>query len=772
MADDARGFRPFRLPRRTPRQIAREVDDELAFHLARRTEELISSGLSPRDARREAEARFGDLDYTRRYCRDEDLRREQESRRATMLDELRQDLRYGLRALRSAPGFALVALATLALGIGANTAIFSVVRGVLLRPLPFPDAERVTQLWHVNRDANIDRSLVSEPDFLEWKAATTRFTNLGGYWYQAGGSGANLTGIGNPERIEGAYVTPGFFDVLGTPALLGRTIRDEEAVVGNDRFVVLSHRFWERRLAGDPAIVGGSLTIDDVPYTVLGVMPPQFTFPADRVDYWMPLSTMGPDLIGRHRSSRFLSVVGRLAPGVTPAQAHDELAAIARRIAEREPEARGFTDVALMPVREVLLGEVRRPLLVLLGAVGFVLLITAVNIAGLFLARASARQSELALRSALGAGRARIVRQLLTESVVLALAGGVLGVALARVAVRAFAAAGAAELPRATFIQIDWMVLLYAVGIATGTGLLIGALPAWRDTADGLRGLLRTGARAMGRPGQGVRSALVVAEVALALVLVIGAGLATRSFTRLLDVDPGFDPEQVLAVTLNLAPGGPYQPERFAAYYETILERLAAVPGVEAVGAAKQFPFRGTGEELAHVIVPGTEGRDDSPELRLPLLHVSSGYFRAMGIPLMSGRDFTSADRAGTPLVVVVNEAFARRWWPDGEAVGTSVRIRDREVPVVGLVGNVRQASLTERPVPTVYIHYLQNMRAQLSIALRTTGDPLRYANAVRQAIWSVAPHQTITSVEAMTDVVGRTLTPPACSPCCWRCSV
>ncbi|HKG91081.1 MAG TPA: ABC transporter permease, partial [Gemmatimonadaceae bacterium] len=399
----------FRLPWRTARQVAEDVDDELAFHLARKAEALMAAGLSADEARRVAAQRFGDIEFTRHYCRDQDVRRERESRHMTMMLELKQDLVYALRSLRSAPGFALVALLTLALGIGANTAIFSVVRGVLLRPLPFPAAEQVVRVWHANPAENEPRSSVSEPDFLEWESATRQFASLAGYWYQPGGSGADLTGVGTPERLEGAFFTPRFFETLRTPAALGRTIRPEEAVAGNDRYMVLSHGLWQRRFGGDPAIVGRALILDGNPHTVLGVMAPDFTFPAERIDFWIPLSTIPANAVGRQRASRFLDVVGRLAPGATLAQAHDELAAVSRRIAEREPDAKGWTDVTVLPVRDALLGEVRRPLLVLLGAVAFVLLITCVNIASLLLARATARQRELAVRSALGAGRGRIL---------------------------------------------------------------------------------------------------------------------------------------------------------------------------------------------------------------------------------------------------------------------------------------------------------------------------------------------------------------------------
>ena len=759
MSDQPATRRQFRFAWRNKRQVASDVDAELAFHLARRVEELMERGLSADDAHREAAARFGNLEYTRQYCRDEDVRRERETRHTTMLEELRQDLVYALRALRSAPGFALVALLTLALGIGANTAIFSVVRGVLLSPLPFPDADRVIRVWHANQSENDLKSQVSEPDFLEWKAESKRFASLAAYWYAPGGSGADLTGVGNPERIQGAYFTPGFFETLGARAALGRTIRPEEAVVGNDRFVVLSDGLWRRRFGADRTIIGRPLTIDGDLFTVVGVMPPAFTFPADRIDFWMPLSIMGPGAIGRQRGSRFLDVFGRLGPNVTMAQAKDELAALSRRIAEREQDARGWTDVTMLPVREALIGDVRRPLLVLLGAVAFVLLITCVNIAGLLLARATARQRELAVRSALGAGRGRILRQLLTESLVLALIGGALGVAFAYAGVGALGALGASELPRAAAIRIDGTVMLYAFAVSTLAGLLFGLLPALRATSRNLQGVLRAGSRgSVGNAGQKLRGALVVAEVALAVVLVVGAGLATKSFARMLEIDPGFKPENVLAVRLGMQ-YDKYGNERIRGYYESLLARIAAVPGVEAVGAAKDFPLRGTGELRGPTVPASANGSER--QIRVPALHVSTDFFRAMGIPMRAGRSFTSADREDAPLVWIVNEAFAKRYWPNEPAVGKVLRMGPTSIQIVGVVSDFRQKNLTEPPEPTVYMHYLQNMRVGLSIAIRTVGDPLRYANAVREAIWSVDRDQTITSVETLSAVVGGNVARP-----------
>ena len=757
-----RGVRPtIRFPWRTKRQLTEDVEDELAFHLAQRTDELVERGWKIDDAREEARKQFGDLEFTKTYCRDEDLRRERESRTSTMIQELRQDFFYALRSLRSAPGFTLVALLTLALGIGANTAIFSVVRGVLLRPLPFPAAEEIVRVWHANKVANDPRSKIAEPDFVEWRASNASFATLGAYWYSPGGSGANLTGSGSPERIEGAYVTDGFFQTLRSPVFLGRAMSPEEHMQGRNFVIVLSHGLWVRRFGSDPGVIGRPLTIDAAPYTVIGVMPPNFTYPAERLDFWIPLSTIPEDGIGRSRQSRFLEVIGRLKAGTSIERAHDDLAGLSRRIAAEFPDAKDYDDVTVMPIRESIVGDVSRPLMVLLGAVGFVLLITCVNIAGLLLARATARQREIAVRSALGAGRGRLIRQLLTESLVLALTGGLLGVALAYVGVRTLTTIGAAELPRASAIRIDGAVLLYALGVSMLAGILFGLLPALRATSANLQGMLRAGSRgSVGAAGGRLRGGLVVAEVALAVILVIGAGLAAKSFARLLDVDPGFQPANLLALKLSTADERT-DGDKFPGYYHALLDAVARVPGVQIVGAAKNFPLRGSGEFRAPVIIPGSSGGTGDRSVRLPVMHVSADYFRAMGIPLRAGRTFTPADRDSSPPVWIVNDAFVQKYWPGENAVGKTVKLGQTPIHIIGVIGDVRQISLTEPAEPTAYIHYLQNRRSGLSMAIRVTGDPINYVKPVREAIWSVHKDQTITSIETMSDIVGGTIARP-----------
>ena len=398
--------RLLRLPRRTRRDIAADVEAELQFHLEHVAAELCAAGWPEAEARLEAQRRFGDLEITRHYCRAEDLRRERGKHRMTLFDELRQDVRYAWRALRKSPGFAATALLTLALGIGANTAIFSVVRGVLLEPLPFHEPDRLVRIWHAHPADGFLQGAVSEPDFLDWRAQSRTAESMGGFWFADGLSGLDLTGGGNPERLAVALTTDGFFQTLGTPPLLGRVHRPEEHVAGNDRAVVLSHGFWTRRFGADPAIVGQSITLNDSPFEVLGVMPEGFTYPAERtIDAWVPLSIFGPDDIGRSRGAHFLGVIARMKPGVGQEQLDAELSSVAARLTQEHPENPGWTEVTTAEIRESILGEVRRPLVVLMVAVAMLLLVACVNIASLMLARASGKRRELALSAALGAGR-------------------------------------------------------------------------------------------------------------------------------------------------------------------------------------------------------------------------------------------------------------------------------------------------------------------------------------------------------------------------------
>lgn len=748
--------RLFRFPTLTRARARREVDEELEFHLTIVAADLVARGWSAADAAREARRRFGDLEYTRQYCYREDAFRAGESLRMTLLDELTQDLRYAGRALRRAPGFGAVALLTLALGIGANVAVFSVVRAVLLTPLPFADVDRLVRVWHANHTTATERNVVSEPDFEDWRRQSRTAEAMGGYFFADGLSGMNLTGEGTPERISAALVTSGFFETLRPHPLLGRTLAPDDQSPGRNRTVVLGHALWSRRFNRDSSIVGKTIQLNAQPFTVVGVMPPAFAYPAENgLDAWIPLGFFGPDDIGRARGARFLSVVARLRPGVAAERFRAELKAIAGANARAYPENAGWDDVTILPLRDSIVGEVRRPLVVLLGAVLLLLLITCVNIAGLLLARATAREGELAVRAALGAGRRRIVRQLLTESMLLSLFGGALGVGLAVASLRAVRSGGLA-VPGIATAGIDPAMLLFAVGISAGCGILFGLLPALRAARPSLQQSLRADARgAAGGRGQRLRSGLVFAEVALAVMLVVGAGLATKSFGRLIAVDPGFRADRALVAMMSV--GDNHEgPERLDYYYR-VLDAIADVPGVSAVGAVRDLPTRGIGEGGRVNAIGSTLRTDQLPMMQFH--QVSEGYFKAMGIPLREGRFFSRTDRSPRPLVAIINEELGRRLWPGATSyVGKSLDFGNLPVPIVGVVGNIRQAGFAAPSEPTVYLHAIQSFRSRMSIVARTKGDPLQVAGAVRRAIWSVDPTQTITQVTTLADVVGRSV--------------
>lgn len=745
--------------RRSPGRVTQEVEAELAFHLERVAEGLVAQGWSPADAAIEARRRFGDLEGTRDYCREQDLKREQEHDRMTRLDELAKDLRYTLRSLRRAPGFTLVVLATLALGIGASTAIFSFVKGVLLEPLPFHEPDRLVRIWHENRGSGVLQAVVSEPDFLDWRRESRVAESMGAFFHRDGLSGVDLTGDGPPVRLSSALVGEGFFETLGTKALLGRTIGSDEQLAGRNRVVMLGHDNWRSRFNGDPSVIGRMVQLNGESFEVIGVMPEGFAYPADAaLDAWLPLSTSGPENIGRGRRAAFQGVIARLRPGATATQLRAELEGIAARIAQEHPENRGWDGVAVASLRESIVGNVSRPLVLLLVAVLLVLLITCANVASLLLARATTRQRELAVRAALGAGRARITRQLLTESLLLALGGGALGVVLAYVAVRLVPAAGTG-IPRAALVSVDATVLLFAIGISVLAGLLFGVVPALRATGASLDHAVRSGGRGSIGAGLRLRNALVVVQVSLAVVLVTVAALTTKSFARLLAVDLGFRPDSALFIEMSVSDRHASRELRLA-YYDDVLAAIRRVPGVTATGAIRDLPTRGTGE-VGPVTVAGST-IDPAARPMAQYHQVSTGFFDAMRIPVTRGRAFEARDRAGAPFVAIINEALAERAFPGEDPTdGRMLRSGTTDIPIIGVVGNVRQMGAAAPVEPTVYLHAQQVFRSRMSIVARTTGEPLALAPAVRRAIWDLDPQQTITSLAPLEEVLGVSIARP-----------
>jgi putative ABC transport system permease protein len=705
--------------------VLQDIDEEFRIHVEMETETNITRGLPPDEARDAALKSFGNL--SRNTERGYDIRG------GGWLETLWQDLRYGLRMMLKNPGFTTMAVLTLALGIGANTAIFSVVNGVLLRPLPYRDPHNLLTVWETLR--NKGQLQVSTPNFQDWRRENHVFTDLAAF----SGSDTAVTLPEGTESINVGEATANLFTVLGTQPALGRNFQaDEEA--RRERVILLSHELWQRMFGGAAGIVGRSITVGNQSHTVIGVLPPGFPLAYDRQvpQAWVLLDTHGT-MNGQpvhQRGARFNHVVGRLRDGVTMAQANEEMNAISRRLAEQYPDTNSGYGVTIVPFHEHLVGDVRRPLLVLLGAVGFVLLVACVNVANMLLARAAARRREMAIRAALGAGRGRIIRQLLTESALLGLSGGAMGVLLGVWGTKSLISLAPGEIARLAEISLDGRVLGFTVLLSLATGLVFGLAPALQASKLDLSAALKDGGRNGDSARNGTRSLLVVAEVALSLVLLVGAGLLIRSFTRLMDVNPGFDPRNVLTQFLNL-PGYRYaESARQAAFYEQLLERLQRLPGVEAAGASS--PLALTYPVSGRFTIEGRTPASPYERLSASYSSVSSDYFRAMGIRLIEGRSFSRNDGAQSASVVIINETMARQFWPHESPLGKRITINLRlhsgqTIPreIVGVVADVRYAGLHEPARPEMYTSHLQVPLGWTWLVIRTKADPASMAPAV-----------------------------------------
>ncbi|MDQ3803685.1 MAG: ABC transporter permease [Acidobacteriota bacterium] len=733
--------------------VHREIDEELQFHIDMRAEENVRRGMTPAEARRAAEERFGHR-----------LRIKEMSygvRGGGWLETLWQDLRYAARTLRTRPGFAAVAVLTLALGIGANTAIFSVVNAVLLRPLPYEDPERIVRIGGTNQRRGAALGSFSPQDFFDWRERANVFEALAAY----DGWSPSLTGAGEPERVEAARVSPGFFGVLKVSPALGRDFLPAEEQRGNHLSVILSHPFWQRRFGGDPRVIGRSLTLNGHGYTVVGIMPAGFAGPKftggdfEQAELWAPFA---PDLSQWTRDGRSVdAAIARLKPGVSLAQAQAELDAIAAQLQRQYPDTNAGIGAAAASLHEQAVGAIRPALLTFLVAVGLVLLIACANVANLLLARAAARQKEIAVRMALGAGRARIVRQLLTESVLLAGLGGAAGLLLALWATSLLVALGSDAIPRPDEIAVDARVLGFTLGVSLLTGIAFGLAPALAASRPDLNETLKEGGRSQtfGRGRKRVRGVLVVSEVALSLLLLIGAGLLVKSFVRLRRVDPGFDPRHVLTMNAFL-PGARYPEEwQHAAFFEKVLERVRALPGVESASVVSNLPVSGNYDRISLYVEGQTPAaREDIPDAERYM--VDAEYFKTMRIPLLGGRPFNDRDTAEAPPVVIVNESVARRFWPGESAVGKRVRTDPSRpwLTVVGVVGEVRHYSLEAAPNMQLYLPHRQVPSQVMTFAVRSAGDPGAQAAAVRGQVWAVDKDQPVYDVRTMGQLLSESL--------------
>jgi predicted permease len=672
---------------------------------------------------------------------------------AFWLDEARQDARYALRTLVRNPGFTLVVVLTLALGIGANTAIFSVVNAVLLRPLPYRDAGRIMTLWQANAKSGEREEGAAPGNFIDWRRETSAFTAMAA----AEPFSHNMSGEGEPESFRSWQVTAGFFQVLGADAWLGRTLTADEYQPGGQPAVVLSHGLWVRRFGADPGLVGRPLRLNGQAHTVVGVMPPAFNFPPGR-ELWAPRIETERDQ--RVRGSGYLPVVARLKPGATVAQAQDELTTLSGRLARDFPQANLDRTAIVVPLREQLVGDVQTALIALLGAVGIVLLIACSNVANLLVVRASDRSREFAVRSALGAGRGRLARQWLTESGVLAFAGGVAGVLMARWSRESLAALGRGHLPNLGNIAIDRNVLAFVSVISLCTAMVCGLAPVLFVRPDVNESLKQGGRGTPGSPRHRLRHSLVIAQVALTMILLIGAGLLVRSFDRLLQVNPGFISENILALEVHVW-GVSRTPDQQATFFEQTLDRLAALPGVQAAAAVSGLPFHGSAiAPNAVFTIDGRPAPRSGEEPTAFLNTATADYFRTLGIPLRQGRFYTRFDRKGTPPVVLINETLARRYWPDEDPVGRRITARLFGQPiaaeVVGIVGDVRATGLDGEPRPEIFVPHLQFPYGSMTYVIRTARDPATVLPAVKQEIWAVNRNLPFTTIATMEQLLAR----------------
>ena len=673
------------------------------------------------------------------------------------MSDLLRDIRLALRTLRKAPGFTGIAVITLALGIGANTAIFSVVNGVLLRPLPYHDPERIAIVRETYADGL--RGTASGPNFLDWRSRNRSFEQLSAYRLRM----LTVSGEGDPEEVSGAHVTSDFFRMLGIPLAAGRSFAPGEEE-GESRTVVLGDGFWRTRYAADPAIIGRTIRLNARPYTVVGIAPQGFAFPG-RSQVWLPAELK----VGRaaERSSHSFDVLGRLKPGVTLEAAQADIAAIAADLAREFPESNGGRSVELTPLVTDTLGAIRPALLLVAGAVTLVLLIACANIANLFLARASGRQRELAVRAALGAGRWRIARQLLAEAIVLALLGGTVGVLLATWGVDTLVALRPRGIPRLDEIGVDPATLGYTVVISVLVGIGFGLAPALslsrRDPADWLRGEARG---SEGRSRVRLRNALVVVQVSLALMLLVGASLLVVTVRRLSAIEPGFDPDHVLVFDLPALSAHYPDRQRHVAFANRVLESLGAIPGAEAVGAVFYLPL-GSSDVSGDFVFEGAPPPQPGREAYAGYRMVSGDFFRALGVPVRRGRPLGPEDRAGAPRVAVVNETFVRRFVGDGEPLGRRLTFGDGTedaawMAIVGVAADVRTLGLTTDPPPEIYVPFEQITAdlwtvftgSTLSVAVRSVGTPERLAPAVRAAVRQVDPEQVVSNLRPAGELV------------------
>jgi putative ABC transport system permease protein len=752
------------------RPVDQELDDEIAFHIAMQTAANMERGMSEEEAARLARQAIAGVEQTKERCRD--------VRPLRWAQDLASDLRYAVRSLRRSPTFTLVAIITLALGIGASTAIFRVVSAILLRPLPYADADRLVRVWSTGQGHPRSRYESALPDYRAWRAANRSFEDIGAYYVTA----HTLTGTDRVEGLQGAHMTANLWSLLRVPTLQGAVFSATAEEWGAHRVVVVSEGLWRRRLGANPHAIGNRMELDDQPYTVLGVMPASFQFPGADVDFWVPLAVEASSP-NNTRRTRFVDLLGRLKPSVTLAQAQADLAGTAATIAREEPAYNAGLSVTLATWREPIVGSVRPTIWLLLGAVTFVLLIACANVANLLLARGAAREHEFTIRATLGANRHRLARQLLTECLLLSSLAAVAGTALTYAAIRVLSALGPATVPRLREVRFDGGVIGIAMGLTLLTALVFGLWPAHPARRLGLVGRLHESMRTVtaSRRQAHLRQILIVGEIAVSLVLLIGAAMLMLSLRRVQQVDPGFQPDHLFTARLTL-PGSKYPPGSREAFIRQVVDGVAALPGIRSVGLSTALPLaRGDWTKPFWVdgrAIPAAVGQ-------VPLVaycQVTPDYLRTMGVSLRRGRLFTPRDTRGQPLVAIINETIARRFWPGGDPIGARIAMNPPEalVPsafplpsgatsfprltVVGVIGDFRQRGLDRDANAEVFVPFAQaggvlpETAAGGILVARTVGDPLASISAIQAVVTQFDRNIPLTNVRAMDDRLSESL--------------
>jgi putative ABC transport system permease protein len=731
------------------RKMERELDEELRFHLEMQIEQNLQKGMGVEEARRQALISLGGLQQAKENCRD--------VRSGAFLDILIQDLRYAIRSLLKSPGLLLIVLTTLTLGIGASTAIFTVTHAVLLRPLPYPDPDQLMMVWLREKDGSVSNT--NYATYKDWKEHLHSFEAIAAMssWEPT------LYGYGEPTPLEGLSVAHEFFSALGIGPFLGRDFVAQEDKPERNRVVILTYGFWQRRLGGDPAIIGKQINLSGIPRTVVGILPRRFEsivrYDYKEAEIFRPL---GYDETLPHacRSCNHLTAIGRIRQGVDVSQAAREIDSFTAALVQKYPQDYGQAGATIVPLQEQLVSQVRKVLILLLAAVGIVLLVACANIANLLIARATRRSREMAVRAALGASRARLLRQLLTESILLAFTGGALGIALSAWATDVLARYAPTTIPRLHSISLNWYVLLFATAMTVLCGLLFGLAPALQGSRLRLQASLQESGRSLVGDRQNLRKGLVIANIALALILLSGTALLLQSIRQLLSQKLGFDKENVITMSIYLT--GPQYDERETvdSYYAQVLNRIQALPGIESAGIVSQLPLS------TNLDMYGVEARDKPLASRgqapsAERFAITPGYLKALRIPILRGRGITAEDHAGSVPVVVVNRTFAEKMWPGEDPIGKQIHIGEPERPwraVVGVTEDVRHRGLQEPFAMQFYMPFQQWFDTSMTVVVRTTIEPRSATESIRKAIWSVDSNQPISQIATMKQVVEATI--------------